>query len=297
MSKMAYSLGALVDPIDTRDYKIANYMAPIAIPRKLDLTDLMLSVRDQGQEGACVAFASAAVKESEEQDGTHLSPRFLYERIKQPGGGSYPRDAMKVLLDTGIPPETCQPYMDNKPTAPCIQVMEFAKRNKIRGYARLNTLDEMKQCLYQNGAFIIAMAITKDWFNVESDGVLKDGGARIGYHAITFVGYDDELQRVKIKNSWGQFWGDGGYGYIGYNMLMNNITDAWSSIDIPEKEEEGYVEPKPEPQPEPMPEPQPEPMPEPQPVPKPDPVNPQPEPSGWLKRLINFLRALLGIKA
>jgi C1A family cysteine protease len=252
---MTYSLGALKDPEDKRDYLIKDYIKIIELPVRLDFSDSMLAVRDQGAEGSCVSFSACAIKEYEEIDECQLSTRNLYEKIKQPGGGAYPRDAMKVLTEYGVPPESCQPYIANNITPACPDVDKLSLPNRIRGYARLTTLDEMKQCLLQNGCFMIAVAVTRNWFSVGGDGLIFEGGDIVGYHAIAFVGYDDELQRIKFKNSWGVGWGDNGYGYLGYSHLMTILTDSWSSIDIPENQEEGNP---PEPMPIP-PEPQPEP--------------------------------------
>ena len=36
------------------------------------------------------------------------------------------------------------------------------------------------------------------------------------WHAVVFVGYDDELKLIEIRNSWGEDWGDDGYGFITY---------------------------------------------------------------------------------
>jgi C1A family cysteine protease len=123
--------------------------------------------------------------------------------------------------------------------------VDLAKPNKIKAYARLTTLDEMKQCLFQNGPFIITVSVSNKWFSVGPDGIIEPGGSNIGYHGIAFVGYDDVTRLVKIKNSWGTGWGQEGYGYIDYDVFMYILTDAWSSVDIPEGEEERYTLPAP----------------------------------------------------
>ena len=247
---MKYSLGALKDKEDKRDYLIKDYLAKIELPAKLDYSDSMVPVRDQGGEGSCTAFAGCAVKESQEINEGYLSTRYLYERVKQPGGGAYPRDIMTVLLKTGVCPESCQPYIANSITPVCPDADELAKPNKIQGYAKLSTLDEMKQSLFQNGCFLVAVAVTQNWFNVGTDGLIFEGGDVIGYHAIAFVGYDNGLQRIKFKNSWSESWGDKGYGYLGYDHFMHILSDAWSAIDILEEQEEGNP-PEPEPTPTP----------------------------------------------
>jgi len=249
---MGYTLGALKDPEDKRDYLIKDYLAKIELPAKLDYSDSMMPVRDQGGEASCTAFAGCAIKESQEINEGYLSTRFLYEMVKQPSGGAYPRDIMDCLLKVGVPPEPCQPYVPNSITPVCPDADKLALPNKIQGYARLNTLDEMKQSLYQNGSFMIACSVTNNWFNVGTDGIIMEGGDIVGYHAIAFVGYDDETQLIKFKNSWSDRWGARGYGYLSYSHFMNILSDAWSAIDILEENEEGNP-PKPEPDPNPVP--------------------------------------------
>ena len=59
-----------------------------------------------------------------------------------------------------------------------------------------------------------------------------------GGHAICVVGYDDDTQLFKFKNSWSNSWGDNGYGYLPYEfmgMVDNHnqlICEAWSATDL-----------------------------------------------------------------
>ncbi len=229
--------GAIKDQFDSRDYRIGDYLTSTEeLPKKIDWSGEMLPVRDQGNEPACVAFAAAAVKESEEHEG-QLSPRFLYERIKQPQGGAFPRDVVKILQKEGVPPESCYPYVPNRETKPCPNWLEFAIPNRIKGYARLNTIDEMKRCLYESGSFIAAFYINDSWVNPEN-GIVRAGGNITGGHAVAICGYDEDKQLLKFKNSWGETWGAGGYGFISYSDAISSLMDAWSSVDIPESEEQ-----------------------------------------------------------
>ena len=44
------------------------------------------------------------------------------------------------------------------------------------------------------------------------------------------VGYDDAIQRFRVRNSWGADWGDGGYFTIPYIYLSNPglASDFWT---------------------------------------------------------------------
>jgi C1A family cysteine protease len=241
--------GALRDRLDIRDYPIGDYLGKAPLPEEIDLSDKMLSVRDQGQEPVCVAFAAVAVKEW--QEGFRLSPRFLYDRIAQPGGGAYPRDAMRILADTGVPEEECQPYIPNKPTPPCEDALKRAAPNKIRTYARLTTIDEMCRCLVEHGPFIASFGINESWYDPKL-GVVVDGDKETGGHAVAVVGYNNATQLLKFRNSWQENWGNKDYGYISYSAAISTLWDAWSVVDIPNEDEEGGAPNPPEPQPQPQ---------------------------------------------
>ena len=231
--------GAVKDKFDERDWKIGGFLIKNApkLPEIIDRSDRLTPIRDQGDEPACVAFAACAMKEYQEFNEGVFSPRYLYKKIKQPQGGSYPRDAMKILQSEGVPPEECNPYLPQVPTRECPEAKKLAYPNRIKGYARLNTIQEMKQSLFENGPFVAAFFINQSWEDTR-DGIVLGSGAIIGGHAILICGYDDQKQQFKFKNSWGTSWGDNGYGYINYNDAQKSLMDSWSSVDVEESKED-----------------------------------------------------------
>src|SRR5437763_15924 len=96
-----FPLGAIKDREDSRDHLYGQVVSPIAVPDVVDYEPKMSPVKDQGQRGACVAFATCAVKEYQEKL-PDLSEEFVYDQIRQPGGGSMPREAMKLLVKAGV---------------------------------------------------------------------------------------------------------------------------------------------------------------------------------------------------
>jgi C1A family cysteine protease len=81
----------------------------------------------------------------------------------------------------------------------------------------------------------------------ESDGKIPfpGRGEKVeGGHAIMAVGYDDSLKikntssgettvgAMLIRNSWGKTWGDGGYGWLPYEYVLQELAvDWWTLID------------------------------------------------------------------
>ena len=49
-----------------------------------------------------------------------------------------------------------------------------------------------------------------NYFNENNDG-----------HMVSIVGYNDDKNHFIIRNSWGEYWGDGGYFYIDYEYFIN----------------------------------------------------------------------------
>ncbi len=98
------------------------------------------------------------------------------------------------------------------------------------------TTDELKRDLVTYGPVVASM-------NVDSCLILYGGGvfneeiSRDGpYHLVLIIGWDDEKQAWLIKNSYGEEWGEKGFGWIKYNS--NNIGKwaAWVMAD-PKAEE------------------------------------------------------------
>jgi len=241
------SLGCFKDPKDIRDIPMGLVLPAVIIPLSFDFTKLMSPVRNQGREGTCVAFASVVgVKEFQDKKEYHklirLSPRFLYNLCKKFDGipfkdGTYPRIAMKVLLNHGVCHESFWPYVAAKKTRPRAGADKDAIKFKIKAYARIKFQVEMKRSLLVNGPFVAGVQVFNSWFaeRIEGNGFVpmpKLKEKSVGGHAICIVGYDDKFKVFKFKNSWGANWGSNGYGYLPYAYMKKYCSDAWSATDL-----------------------------------------------------------------
>ena len=244
---MKFSLGCFKDPKDPRDIPMGLVLPVAPIPVSFDFTKSMSPVRNQKNEGTCVAFASAVgVKEFQDKKEYHklirLSPRFLYNLCKKFDGipfedGTYPRIAMKVLLNYGVCHESFWPYLSQKKTFPRPGADKDALKFKIKAYARIKSQLEMKRSLLINGPFVAGVKVYKSWFTekVKRSGFVpipKPKEDLVGGHAICIVGYDDQSAIFKFKNSWGANWGSDGYGYLPYEYIEKYCSDAWSATDL-----------------------------------------------------------------
>lgn len=260
---MDYKFGALPSPPDYRDYMYRAIFSAEKLPAKFSRRSEMGPVRNQGQFGTCVGFAAAAVKDNQEsrEAGQQVvtSPLYLYKRCKERDGipnqeGTYPRTVMAVLKNLGVCTEGTMPYSEMSwPALPSVPTKadKEASQFKIGAYARITTMDEVKQAIVKDGPVLAAVLVCQSFMDA-ADGIIPvpgSGGTEDyirGGHAIAVVGFDDNMKAkgytgfFEIRNSWGPDWGDDGYGWIPYDFFngatidlgMRYWTESWSSVDI-----------------------------------------------------------------
>ena len=236
--------GCIKDRFDDRDYLMRAYLPVIKLPRKIDYTPKLSPVRDQGEEGTCVGFATACgMKEYQELLDYNklitLSPRFVYSRCKKIDGmpeeeGTTIRTAMKVLKVKGICQEKFWPYLPLKKTRARRGAVSDAKRFRILTYARILNLNELRMALATKGPCVIGVEVFEGMMSTKTGRVPmpKKNETTLGGHAICPVGYDDKKRLVTFKNSWSVKWGKKGYGSLPYAYIKRYMMDAWSSVDI-----------------------------------------------------------------
>jgi C1A family cysteine protease len=241
-------LGCYKSPLDERDYLATTFVADVIkdLPSKVDYTDEMSPIRNQGKEGSCVGHAGVAVKEWMEQIDyglyIDLSERFLYEESKKISGhtkGTTLKACAKVLVEKGTCEEKYWKYVAQVPGKPEIGAYDNANRYKVEpGYIRITNEKELKASLVKYGPVLIGVLVYRNWYKQKKGHIPNLSfwenwlGQPLGGHAIALVGYDDVTKEYKFKNSWGESWGDNGYGYITYKHMKAILMDAVCMVDI-----------------------------------------------------------------
>ncbi len=230
-----HSFGCIPSPPDERDFQLASYVAPVSVPASLSYRSMMTPVRNQGNLGSCVGFASTALDEHI-HGAANLSEMWCYDQCKKldgyEGEGTYPRIAMKVLTQ-GICEEGMWPYQDRYPpsTQPNPSAAANARNYRIGTYAS-STIDGLKAGLFQHGPMLLAFGVYENYTQARDTGVIPaPAGKRLGGHAVCLTGYDDNKALWEWKNSWAFDWGDEGYGYFPYSVLPFLFMEAWTVVD------------------------------------------------------------------
>ncbi|MCG3196478.1 MAG: C1 family peptidase [Candidatus Omnitrophica bacterium] len=265
------ALGCILDDETTSTLKAGNPLtperkkAPFAfekeLPGQVRLLPGLGPVKDQGQRGACVAFASAALREYLEGGQEQLSEQFLYWACKEldgvPSEGTTLHTAMAALAEYGVCRALTWPYnpvpdMWNEGQGPPpMSALSEAKEYQLHDCRPVEStlVDHYKHMLAgedgQPGMPVVfgIPVYHESFFNAETERTGKifvplPGFSLIGGHAMCAVGYVDDKEvpgggYFIVRNSWGPDWAAEnpeapGHGLLPYVYLAQFGIEAFT---------------------------------------------------------------------
>jgi len=244
-------------PEDKRDFKLTELLAPIPLPISKTNSQYCSPSEEQDVYGLCWSFMMDSIinwycNKYRLNSKHRLSPLYIAQAVKGSTYSDYPlqegesiRAAIKGGQKAGTVAWSRYPYEAYQgglrfPLAP-EDLLLVSERFRIGPYAKVSTIDEIKQSL--NAEKPVASGIVwtdrfmdKNWLDFPF-GTVKGG------HAIPLYDYSDTLTKwgrtgwVKFQNSWGEDWCDEkGFGYVSYDYLrhvddqmnMPFLIDAYS---------------------------------------------------------------------
>lgn len=198
-------------------------------PNRVDLRELTGSVRDQGNRPTCLPFATTAAHELK-ISSQQLAPEALYQFAQLHDGGlcdgSTVFGVTTAIENCGQCLEIDWPYGKAEPAN---LDAEYFRASCVIGEGSL--LDFTLSHLATRNAPVIAMGITNAWFQVGGDGkidAINPDDQIVGIHAVTAVGYDEECGLFIVRNSWGEGWGQEGYGQLPFEEFDARVISVFA---------------------------------------------------------------------
>lgn len=253
------ALGWRPDVPDPRDWK---YMTPAALvedlPPRTNNRVLCPPRYEQEAVGSCTAQTGCGMWEflREKQRLDHWTPArlFLYYNTRLREGnesldsGAMIRTMIKSMAAEGVCDEKFWPYDGREfcqnprlTMRPDEQCYVEAERNQVLVYQRIpRNLNAMKACLVEGFPFALGFAVCDSFDRAGQTGVMPIPTAEEqchGGHAVWAVDYDDDKPYEEggkgmflIQNSWGTRWGQDGFFWMPYPVLMSGAlsSDFWT---------------------------------------------------------------------
>jgi hypothetical protein len=177
-------------------------------------------VRDQGTRSACVGFSVCAALEWLNDDDEQLSPEDSLWAAHRVGGdpaseGTSVQWACEGLTTHSQVVETAWPF--GNPPFPAARPDAATAQINQRAFPRWERIQQpsvprLREVLEDRRPIVVTVRfVPLAWLASGGEIDAAADATSIGGHAVLATGVDDD-DRVRFKNSWGEDWGDGGYG-------------------------------------------------------------------------------------
>ncbi len=253
-------LGYNMEDEDISDEETADVIEDEVSDTRVNWESKFPPINSQGSYGTCVAWATGynmktalnvidGTWDSPSSSSHQCSPVDLWHLIPSSGkstncNGSYFDPTFETMISNGVATMSQVPFTNSKMTCDGVSGKGSSLRlGKFRVVAYSSelggsdsygmTVNNIKNYLKQGPLVIGAKLGDKfmDWNSsnpIKSDNDTYNG--QHAHHAMALVGFDDSKNAFRLRNSWGDDWGDEGSIWVDYNFFVSGFCfGVWSA--------------------------------------------------------------------
>lgn len=262
--------GAIKDKRDLRNYRFDMVFGVSTLPTEFSLRDIAskFKVKDQGTSESCggQAFAYHMQIKSYLRDNkvVELSAHDLYAPVHVQEGGSRASDLLSRLANNGIAEESdipsyrFQSTSDGNPAIVIAPDESFMQHIEVRTpeidnramqywinqtYLTFSSLnpEQVKQAIYQGKSAVIAI-LGNNICWISNSGIVEvpNKESVTWGHFLCLIGWKiiNGVLHFEFINSWGEEWGDKGFGYLPTRYLTSGL--GYNEWIVSELEKDKY---------------------------------------------------------
>ena len=223
--------------------------APLSLPSEVDLREDWWKIGDQRDTGSCVGWGAGdsvirwhLVKSNRINQDDLLSVRFIWMAAKETdefnsrpttfieNEGTSLKAALDVARRLGLVLEPFVPFNSGRLFQGYAKdFYAIASNLRINAYYNLGLKQaSWRNWLAKNGPILIRVNVDATWDNSDQTGgrmVAYQPATNRGGHAAALVGYRPDC--FIVRNSWGETWGEKGFGYASFAYARDAFTEAY----------------------------------------------------------------------
>ena len=218
------------------------------IPAKVDLRQYFTPIKNQGELGACSAFAMVGIYEyilrKNREIDTNLSEAFVYYNVRcmmnttDENSGSSLYSTVVSMGTEGVCKEHYCPYTDKpnmqQPSEDAYQ--DALQRKIVKALNVKKNLNDIKSAVAEGYPVAVSLKVFESFEPIAGfisrPSEVEVEANQSGNHAMIVCGYSDEEKVFIVRNSWGTKFGDQGYCYIPYSYFEDFLNVACIITEI-----------------------------------------------------------------